>query len=194
MTRTQRLLLLGLATSGLTVFTSALLHTRPAWAADEKKLTDDQKKKLEAKFDMIAKWAANAEVVKAVKECNGDTSDERKNMNQDNWKKMAVTDEFIQKFIKSDAAQWIKKNKDDSTSEAFVSCANGTKAAFLGKTSSWSHKGKPKHDDPMSGKKWTGPIEIDESSGAEQVQISVPVLDGGKPIGSLVVGVRLSKL
>jgi len=33
----------------------------------------------------------------------------------------------------------------------------------------------------MTGKNWQGPIEIDESSGQRQLQISVPVLDGGKP-------------
>ena len=39
------------------------------------------------------------------------------------------------------------------------------KAAFFGKTSSWIHKGKPKHDLPMSGKTWTGAPELDQSSG-----------------------------
>jgi hypothetical protein len=65
---------------------------------------------------------------------------------------------------------------------------------FLGKTTSWSHKGKAKHDVPMTGKTWQGPIELDESSGTQQVQVSMPVLDGDKPIGSLVVGISLAKL
>jgi hypothetical protein len=46
----------------------------------------------------------------------------------------------------------------------------------------------------MQGKPWQGPVEVDESSGQQQLQIAVPVLDGGKPIGSLVVGLSLSKL
>ena len=71
---------------------------------------------------------------------------------------------------------------------------DGTKAAFLSKTTGWSHKGKPKHDLPMSGKSWQGPVEVDESTGLQQVQVAVPVLDGGKPVGSLVVGLSLSKL
>jgi hypothetical protein len=79
-------------------------------------------------------------------------------------------------------------------SEAFVSGADGGKVAFLGKTSNWSHKGKPKHDQPMSGKTWQGQVEVDESSGLQQVQVAVPVLDGGKPIGSLVVGLSVGKL
>ena len=79
-------------------------------------------------------------------------------------------------------------------SEAFVSSANGTKVAFLAKTTSWSHKGKPKHETPMTGKVWQGPLETDKSSGVQQIQVAVPVLDGGKPIGSLVVGYAISKL
>ena len=39
-----------------------------------------------------------------------------------------------------------------------------------------------------------GEVEVDESTGLQQVQIAVPVLDGGKPIGSLVVGLSLTKM
>ena len=46
----------------------------------------------------------------------------------------------------------------------------------------------------MTGKTWQGPVEVDESSGVQQVQVAVPVLDGGKPIGTLVVGISISKL
>ena len=46
----------------------------------------------------------------------------------------------------------------------------------------------------MTSKTWQGPIEVDESSGAQQVQVSMPILDGDKPIGSLVIGLSASKL
>jgi hypothetical protein len=46
----------------------------------------------------------------------------------------------------------------------------------------------------MSGKTWQGAVEIDESSGLQQVQVAVPVVDGGQPIGSLVVGLSVGKL
>jgi hypothetical protein len=76
----------------------------------------------------------------------------------------------------------------------FVSGANGAKVAFLSKTTSFFHKGKPKHDMPMTGKIWVGEIEVDESTGAKQVQIAVPVLDGKTPIGTIVVGLSVTKL
>jgi len=75
-----------------------------------------------------------------------------------------------------------------------VSAADGTKVAFFAKTSSWSHKGKAKHEQPMQGKDWTGSVEVDESTGAEQIQIGLPVLDGGKPIGSVVIGLAIAKM
>jgi hypothetical protein len=95
---------------------------------------------------------------------------------------------------KSKVNQYLKTKRGPEVAELFVSLADGTKAAFFGKTTSWSHKGKPKHDVPMSGKTWVGPPELDQSSGKVSVQVSFPVPDGGKPIGSIVVGLEVSKL
>lgn len=78
--------------------------------------------------------------------------------------------------------------------EIFVNAADGTKVAFLSKTSNWSHKGKPKHDDPMAGKTWQGSIEMDESTGLKSIQVAVPVMDGGKAIGSMTIGYSITKL
>ena len=67
--------------------------------------------------------------------------------------------------------------------------------AFVEKTSSYIHNGQPKFDVPFSsGKAWQGKPEFDESSQAYAVQVSVPVLAEGKPIGVLVVGVNLEKV
>ncbi|MEN9576674.1 MAG: hypothetical protein RL514_4529 [Verrucomicrobiota bacterium] len=115
-------------------------------------------------------------------------------MTQDKWKTLTVLDPFVRQFSRNPVAALLKAKQSDVVSEAFVSDANGLKIAFLSKTSGWSHKGKAKHDEPMAGKTWQGPAEVDESTGLQQVQVAVPVLDGGKPIGSLVVGLSLAKL
>jgi len=88
----------------------------------------------------------------------------------------------------------LKTKRTAVMAELFVSGTDGTKVAFFAKTTSWSHKGKAKHDAPMSGKSWTGSPELDESSGKITVQIAFPVLDGRKPIGSIVIGLDISKL
>ena len=66
--------------------------------------------------------------------------------------------------------------------------------AFLSKTTSWSHADKDKHKVPMSGKTFIGPVALDESTGVQMIQIGLPVLDGGRPIGSIVLGLAVSKL
>lgn len=147
--------------------------------------------KIDAKVKEVQAWAAHPSVVAAAKTPK---SAEASAMTQDKWKGLTVLDPFVRALSKNGAAEFLKTKKTDATAEAFVSAADGTKVAFLSKPSNWSHKGKAKHDVPMSGKTWQGEKEVDESTGLEQVQVAVPILDAGKPIGSLVVGLSLSKL
>lgn len=150
--------------------------------------------KIDAEVKTIESWAKDPTVVQAVKTHNTSPPAEAAAMNQDKWKSLTVLDPAVRSFTKNPSAELIKGKKSAAVSEAFISAADGTKVAFLAKTSGWSHKGKAKHDVPMTGKTWQGPVEIDESTGLQQVQVGVPVLDGDKPIGSLVVGLSLSKL
>jgi hypothetical protein len=150
--------------------------------------------KIDAKVKEIAAWAVDPVVVKAVKEQNESPSADVKAMTQEKWKGLSQLDPFVRALTKNAVGQFLKGKKDDQVAEAFVSSADGTKVGLLGKTTNWCHKGKAKHDDPMAGKTWQGPVEMDESSGIKSVQVAVPVLDGGKPIGSLVVGLNLAKL
>ena len=150
--------------------------------------------KVDAQIKLVQEWASDPVLVKAVKDHNTALPAEQAAMTQDKWKALSVLDPFVRGFNKNEAGQFLKSKKTEVISEAFLSGADGLKVAFLAKTTSWSHKGKPKHDEPMSGKNWQGPVEVDESTGLQQVQVAVPVLEGGKPVGSLVVGLSVSKL
>lgn len=150
--------------------------------------------KVDARITAIQEWAKDPVLVRSVQTQNDSPSPDAVAMTQEKWKSLTVLDPLVRSFTRNPAADFLKGRKTDAVSEAFVSDASGAKVAFLAKTSGWSHKGKPKHDVPMSGKVWQGPVEVDESTGLQQVQVSVPVLDGDKPIGSLVVGLSLSKL
>lgn len=152
------------------------------------------KPKLDAALAQANTWASDPAVVAAVKAANGSPTDDAKSMTQEKWKSLPVLDPFVRSFTKNDAAAKLKSIKTEAVTEAFVSGANGTKVAFLSKPSNWSHAGKAKHDKPMAGEAWIGEVEVDESTGQQQIQLAVPVLDGGKPVGSLVVGFSLSKL
>lgn len=150
--------------------------------------------KIDAKVKEFQKWAAEKAVVDAVKAQNASASKEIQEMTQEKWKGLPLTDDFVKSFTKNAAAELLKSKKDAYVAEAFISDSAGRKVAFLAKTSNWSHAGKPKHDDPMKNKIWQGAVEVDESSGMQCVQVAVPILDGDKPIGSLVVGINYTKI
>jgi hypothetical protein len=150
--------------------------------------------KVDEQVKYVQGWASDPAVVSAVKAMNADAPAANKAMTQEKWATSQPFDPFVLSFTTNPVGQFLKTKKNQVISEAFVSAADGTKVGFLGKTSSWSHKGKPKHDVPMTGKTWQGEIETDASTGLQQVQIAVPVMDGGKPIGSVVVGLQMARL
>lgn len=171
---------------GLLVATGSLLHASSIDAAMQAKV-DEQVKIAQA-------IAADPVIVAAVKAQNQALPPDLAAMTQDKWKASTVLDPVVKGLSKNTAAEVIRAKKDVVISEAFLSDAAGCKVAFLSKTTGWCHKGKPKHDVPMQGKVWQGDIEVDASSGVQSIQVAVPVLDGGTPIGSLVVGLSVSKL
>ncbi len=155
-------------------------------------LSPQQQAKLDAKVAELKAWSVAPAIVAAVKAHNA--KPEHPEYTNDSWKTLTVLDPAVRAFQQNAAAMWIKSKKNDAVTEAFVSGADGAKVAFLSKPSGWTHKGKAKHDKPMTGKTWQGEIEVDASTGARQIQVAVPVLEGGKAIGSMVVGFSVAKL
>jgi hypothetical protein len=150
--------------------------------------------RIDAKITEITTWASDPVIVTAVKEHNAALPADQAAITQERWRALTVLDPLVRGFVKNSVGQFLKAHKDSVVAEAFVSDAAGLKVGFGAKTTNWSHKGKPKHEIPMTGQHWQGDIEVDESSGQQQVQVAVPIIDGGKPIGSLVVGLSLSGL
>jgi hypothetical protein len=150
--------------------------------------------KVDARVKAIQAWASDPVLVNAVKAQNASLPPDYAAMTQDKWKDLSKLDPFVRSFDKNAAGQFLKSKKSEVIIRAFLSDAAGLKVAFTAKTLSWSHRGDPKHEAPMTGKTWHGPLEQDKASGLEQVQVSVPILDGDKPIGSLVVGLSVSNL
>jgi hypothetical protein len=175
--------------SSLLVFGLAIMKTLGADALDPA-----LQAKVDAQVKVIQAWAGDPIIVNAVKAQNASLPQELAAMTQDKWKDLSKMDSFVRSFDKNAAGQFLKGKKTDAVIRAFLSDAAGLKVAFTAKTLSWSHQGDPKHDQPMTGKTWQGPLEQDKVSGLEQIQLAVPVLDGDKPIGSLVVGLSVSKL
>ncbi len=145
---------------------------------------------------VIAEWAADPTIVKAVVEQN--SKGPIPEMDNAKWKTTRRSDPIVKEFQTNPAGQFLKAKIEatgGAASEAFLSAARGEKVAFVEKTTSYIHQGQAKFDVPLTtGKSWQGKSEFDESSQTYAIQISVAVLVDGKPSGALVVGVSLSNL
>jgi hypothetical protein len=179
-----------LSVLGIALFVGSLLPGLAGAAAASPELAA----KIEAKLGSVRWMSTDPKVVAAVRAYNEAPPAETAGMTQERWKSLQVLDPLVRNLSKNPLAEYLKSRRDAAISELFVSGADGTKVALFSKTTSWSHKGKEKHEVPMKGKTWIGPTEVDESSGREQVQVALPVLDGGKPIGSIVIGFAVAKL
>ena len=149
--------------------------------------------KLDAKLAVIKSWAREYVIVNAVNAYNTAAS-KRRGFTEEQWSAATGIEAPIRALMENDAAQFLKQHRTADITEAFVSGADGGKVAFLSKPTHWSHRGQAKHDVPMRGQSWQGHIELDRSSGFLQIQLAVPIIDRGKPIGSLVVGVSPARL
>lgn len=157
-------------------------------------LTPEIKSKVDAKAKQLQSWSTDPAIVSAVKAHNASPPADDKGMTNEKWKGLNILDPFVRSFSRNPLGVYLKSKQDEQVSECFVSGADGTKVAFIAKTTFWSHADKDKHKVPMTGKTWIGPAEVDESTGQMQVQVGLPVLDGGKPIGSIIVGLSVAKL
>jgi hypothetical protein len=157
-------------------------------------LPAEAKGKVEEKIKQLQAWSTDPQIVAAVKAHNTSMPAEDKAMTNEKWSKLTVLDPYVRAFTRNPLAVYLKSKKDDQISECFVSGADGSKVGFLNKTTYWSHADKEKHKVPMTGKTYVGPVAMDESSGLQEVQIGLPVLENGKPIGSIVVGLSVAKL
>ncbi len=153
------------------------------------------KAKLDAQIKLLQAVSADPQVVSAVKAHNAmPPSGDAATMTNEKWASLSLLDPFVRSVAKTPLSAFLKTKTDDIISEIFVSGADGGKAGFAAKTTYWNHKGMPKHDVPMSGRTFIGPPKMDESTGVSEIQVGLPVMDGGKPIGSIVFGLRVDKL
>ncbi|MHB8907474.1 MAG: PDC sensor domain-containing protein [Syntrophales bacterium] len=139
-------------------------------------------------------WAGSPIVVDAVLAQN--KKGPIAGMDNKKWKTVPENDAIVQGFINNEAAKFLKAEtaKTDGTCVGFfLNGAQGEKVAFSDKTGGYIHKGSAKFDVPFTtGKAWQGKPELEDK--IYVIQISVPVLSEGKPIGVLVVEIDGSKL
>jgi hypothetical protein len=156
------------------------------------------KARLDAKIKQLSSFSTDPEVVNAVQAYNASpASAEALSMTNEKWHSLSVLDPFVRATAKTPLSEYLKtkvRGADDTIAKVFVSGADGSKVGFDAKTEHWTHKGLPKHEVPMTGQTWIGAVKIDDSTGQQLIQVGLPVLSAGKPIGSIVFGLRVDKL
>jgi hypothetical protein len=157
-------------------------------------LTPEQEKRVATLLDSMSALGKDPKVVEAVKAQNAKLPDVLVGMTNDKWKPLAADAPEVKACSHHELSRYLRGTTHHTVIELFISDAAGRKVTFFSKTTSFIHKGKPKHDKPMAGQKWIGDLEIDQSTQQLQVQGSFPVLENGKPIGSMVLGFWVPKL
>jgi hypothetical protein len=165
-----------------------------AWAALE--VTPAMQKEIDRHIEVVKGWAANPVIVKAVLAQN--EKGPIPGMDNAKWKSQRRSDDLIKGFINSEAGKFLKQKVEESNGlyvRTFLNGAQGEKAAFNEKSIDYLHKGREKFDAPFTtGKSWQGKPELDQPTQTYDVQVSVPVMSDGKPVGVLVVGINLATL
>lgn len=167
------------------IATAGLLHANEPEAVLQAKVA--------AKLTEIKTWAANPVLVEAVVAQNAALPAEYAAMTQERWKALPALDPFVLQFSYNPTGLFLESIQRPWVGEAFVNDARGNKVAFLSKPTTWCHAGKAKHDVPIGGSDWQGPLELDESTGLSEIQIAVPVLKEGVPVGVLIVGISIAE-
>lgn len=171
--------------------TAALLCTAAGFAQAPPAL----QAKLNEKVHELEAISSDHHVVSAVEAYNAaPPSAEAKGMTNEKWRSLTLFDPFVREIGKNALSEYLRGRRDDVVVKIFVSGADGGKAGFDAKTEHWTHKGMPKHEVPMSGKNWVGPVKLDDSTGLQMIQVAMPVLSHGRAIGSIVFGLRADKL
>jgi hypothetical protein len=150
--------------------------------------------KLKDWIQLAQTWASSPEILTMVRAQNKELPPPLQGLSREKWAALDGSSEVLRTLRANGAAKFMRKAKSICISEAFVNDSAGNKVAMLEKTTNWNHHGSAKHDQPMAGKIYCGSIVYDESSAAKVVQIAVPVLDDGVPIGSLVLGINVYEL
>ena len=181
-------LVLGLATLAFPAFTQEDIS--------ESELED----LLRVKVRTVQHMALNPVVVRAVRQQNASgLSSEEITRRDKSWRASKELTPFKLSLQTSSAGRFLKGQVQRSTSfnEAFLTDNQGANVAAYPATSDYWQGDEDKWTNSFNdgeGRIYIGPLERDESTNTVAAQVSAPVLDRGKTIGVLVVGITINYL
>ncbi len=165
-----------------------------ARAAD---VTPKMQPRIDAYKKQAAAWAADPLIVKAVRESNARGPIPM--MGNAKWRDLKENDPVVKELVDNAAGQLMTKwmNADaKGINKIVLSGDKSHRVAFTSMPAIYIGKGKPNFDVSMNdGKVWQqGESKPDPSTNIDSVQISAPVMDGGKAIGVLLVALTAAAL
>jgi hypothetical protein len=156
---------------------------------------------LRSKVESVEELAANEAVVRAVRRHNERklTPEQIAEIDEE-WTNGADSIPIKKSLEENEVGRYFKSMIDFNEaiySEAFLAGANGANVAAYPATTDYWQGDEAKWIEAYAGGRgevYIGSIEFDESSRTNAIQISVPVMDEGRAIGVLIVGVKLTYL
>ncbi|MFC3150176.1 cache domain-containing protein [Litoribrevibacter euphylliae] len=145
-------------------------------------------------------WGMTPELVQAVKTQNakGMSLDEIKSRDNE-WRGDSRVSPFMKTLMENDAAKKMMSLESSQPYffELFLMDNQGANVAMTNKTSDYWQGDEAKFTDSFKngmGAVHVGDVEFDDSAQAYLVQISVPVMESGKAIGAMTIGINLDEL
>lgn len=173
----------------------------PAAAIAQEKISESELEALlRVKIRTVQHLALNPVLVRAVRQQNasGLTADEIKRRDE-SWTAAKELTPFKLSLQTSPAGDFLKAQvqRSPSFNEAFLTDNQGANVAAFPATSDYFQGDEEKWSAAFNGgdgRIFIGPLERDESTNTVAAQISAPVMDRGRTIGVLVVGVTINYL
>ena len=145
---------------------------------------------LQAKVDTyktkLVEWAANPVIVNAVKAANV-KGGMYAGMTNSKWDELPEGDPMIADLQSSEAGKLVTSwESDTNISKLYVRDEKGNIVASSSRPLLYNNATKPPFAKAITGTPWSAnEVKPDPASQVKGVHVSVPVMDGGKPIGVL---------
>jgi len=159
-------------------------------SAAHAELAPDVQAKVDGYKKKLVEWAANPTIVAAVKESNG-KGGLVAGMSNAKWDDLAETDPVVKGFQSSAAGKLMSQWEADKTlDKLYVRDAKGNLVAGSNKPLLYNNANRPPFANPFKGQPWAaGEAKPDPTTQKKSVQLGVPIMDGGTPIGVLQTAV-----
>ena len=153
-------------------------------------LAPDVQAKVDAYKKKLIDWAANPTIVAAAKESNS-KGGLAPGLSNSKWDDLADTDAVVKGFQASAAGKLVTQWEADKVlDKLYVRDEKGNLVAGSNKPLLYNNANRPPFANPFKGQPWAaGEVKPDPTTQKKSVQLGVPIMDGGKPIGVLQTAV-----